>query len=196
MLTISRARIGLTPRAVDAKGSPAMRAKLFFSALVACLGLLGAYACSNKDDVIEVTEPNCPDAAPLPPSATAGDGAAAGYGAAAGDAGFSTACEVPEAKNCNYVGSGVVCEPKTYTAKCVAKKWVVTPGAINEPGCPSTIPAVGQTCPSCFNSATNCTYSFRCNGVQTDNAFSAQCVGGNWKVTRNTSCLVGDAGTD
>jgi hypothetical protein len=171
-------------------GSAAMRARLLLPFLGAAAALAALYACSSNDEIIEVPAPKCPDNVPL----ALGDGGASD---GAADAGDITKCDVPETKTCGeYVGTGADCEPKTYTAKCVAKKWVVTPGAIKEPGCPTTIPAQGQSCPACFNAATNCTYSFRCNGVQTPNAFSAQCLSGAWKVTRNTTCLVGDAGTD
>jgi hypothetical protein len=154
--------------------------KLLLVLAVALLGLVLLFACSSKDEVIEVPVPNCPDAAPQ----------------ATGDAGLT--CDVPETKNCFYEGTGVECEPKNVTAKCVGKKWQLTSGPVFEPGCPTTIPTTGQSCPKCFNTTIVCKYSFRCSGVQTDDVYRATCDGITWTRTTNKPCALpgGDAGTD
>jgi hypothetical protein len=152
--------------------------KLVFSCVFAALGVLLVIACSGKDEVIEVPVPNCPDAAPQ----------------AGGEAGLS--CDVPETKNCYYEGTGQECEPKGVTAKCTNKQWVITPGPINQPGCPTTIPTTGQACPACFDTTIVCKYTFRCGGVMTDDVYRATCDGKTWTRTTNKPCSLPDAGPD
>jgi len=152
---------------------------LFLAAPLVALAFLAAPACSSKDEVVDVPAPKCPADRPKP----------------GGDAG--DACDLSEGKVCTYQGSGVDCEPSSYTATCKAKKWEYADGPPKEAACPPSVPQDGAPCSKCL--AQTCKYSAKCSGVYTADVYSATCNAGVYKVTKIPNCTIGgssDAGSD
>lgn len=154
-------------------------AKLFVAAPLVALAFSVGFACSSKDEVIEVPAPKCPTDRPMP----------------GGDAGDS--CDLTEGKVCTYAGSGKECEPSNYTATCKNKKWEYADGPPKEAACPGAVPQNGAPCSTCLTQA--CKYSAKCSGVYTQDVYTATCNNGSFKVEKIPNCQIAggsDAGTD